>query len=72
MTVEPAAAADLVLAAVVPSVAMAMTLGRASWTRVPPFPRHRACRLAARRRFWACSARVGGDTKRVGAHQAET
>ena len=30
VTVEPAAAADLVLAAVVPSVAMATTLGRAS------------------------------------------
>jgi len=38
VTVELAAGADLVLAAVVPSVAMATTLGRASWARVSPPP----------------------------------
>jgi len=63
VTVELAAAADLVQAAVVPSVAMATTLGRASWARVPPPPRHCACRLAARRHFWACSGRAGGDAE---------
>jgi len=36
VTVEPAAAADLVPTAMVPSVAMATTLGTASWARVPP------------------------------------
>ena len=39
VAVEPAAAADLVISVMVPSVAMATTLGTKSWARMPPpFP----------------------------------